>query len=589
MENPSPRTEAASASSALATTPSSRQRSASRASAASSRSSNGLGFGRHARRGGKARRAPPRASRAVAASRKKPPPRAGRSTGRHEMFEAFGSASGRQKRGSRPSARACRACARLRRDARLVEHGERPDRPAVCQRGVVDQIRRDALGDHGDGFVEIGGEDAGWRRNRGRRARRSGACRAPRDKRQRRRRPRRSCGLRSRPRPAPCARRAKRNAAQESARGRQSLARARDGQSRRVGGEDCLGRGLLDPRRTAFLIARSSGTLSMTRSQPCNRYRARRFDLGEDRGLCDGDRAGRARPVAESDAASLRAPAAQPRRCARRARPRRRRRRAPARSRDPSGPARPRRRGAETSAMELDGIVEASAADPRGVRLHARVLVAEGDAEKQFVSLAATPRCSRTMSETGSARPCAQEAMPRAVSASINVCAYMPMSVASRASKWLRHEDEDRVRSVEKGVVADIGQLAPDEIAPLDAHRAIELLRGVDLPLAMNALNLRSAVKSGLIGSSRMPASTKRRAQPPRPRPRRHAASTAVRCSSRAQLREFEDFAQGRFRDFVGQKAAHGTAPADGFVDPSWRALVQAHGPSSISATPRLA
>ena len=61
------------------------------------------------------------------------------------------------------------------------------------------------------------------------------------------------------------------------------------------------------------------------------------------------------------------------------------------------------------------------------------------------------------------------------------------MSVASRVVERLGHEDEDDMRRVEEGVVADIGQLAPDEVAPLHAHRAIELLRRVDLPLAIDA------------------------------------------------------------------------------------------------------
>src|SRR5271165_244439 len=63
--------------------------------------------------------------------------------------------------------------------------------------------------------------------------------------------------------------------------------------------------------------------------------------------------------------------------------------------------------------------------------------------------------------------------MPRAVSASIN-----------------GDEDEDGVRRVEESVIADIGHLAADEIPPLNAHRAIKLLRGIDLPVAMDAAEL---------------------------------------------------------------------------------------------------
>ena len=39
-------------------------------------------------------------------------------------------------------------------------------------------------------------------------------------------------------------------------------------------------------------------------------------------------------------------------------------------------------------------------------------------------------------------------------------------------------------------MIADIGHLAADEIPPLNAHRAIKLLCGIDLPLAMDAAEL---------------------------------------------------------------------------------------------------
>ena len=65
----------------------------------------------------------------------------------------------------------------------------------------------------------------------------------------------------------------------------------------------------------------------------------------------------------------------------------------------------------------------------------------------------------------------------------------------------LVHEDEDGVRRVETGVIAHIGHLAADEVAPLDAHRAVKLLRRVDLPLAMHAGEFADRPrKSGLIG-----------------------------------------------------------------------------------------
>jgi hypothetical protein len=43
----------------------------------------------------------------------------------------------------------------------FVEHRQRSERAAVGGRGVLDGLRRDALADHRQRFVEIGGEDAG--------------------------------------------------------------------------------------------------------------------------------------------------------------------------------------------------------------------------------------------------------------------------------------------------------------------------------------------------------------------------------------------------------------------------------------------
>jgi hypothetical protein len=39
---------------------------------------------------------------------------------------------------------------------------------------------------------------------------------------------------------------------------------------------------------------------------------------------------------------------------------------------------------------------------------------------------------------------------------------------------------------IEEGMIADIGHLAPDRVVPRNAHRAIESLRRIDLPLAID-------------------------------------------------------------------------------------------------------
>jgi hypothetical protein len=68
-----------------------------------------------------------------------------------------------------------------------------------------------------------------------------------------------------------------------------------------------------------------------------------------------------------------------------------------------------------------------------GVGRRRAVLVAEGDAEQQpmIVSKAETAAHDRRVQAEHALRA---QAMPREVSASIRVCAYMPMSVASRVS-----------------------------------------------------------------------------------------------------------------------------------------------------------
>ena len=231
-------------------------------------------------------------------------------------------------------------------DSRLVQHGERADRPAVCERGVIDRFDRDPLRRHGDGFVQIGGEHPG----------REEAWAVPHDDRplasatDKRQRPADDgvgwCGVRPRPRPEACG----------SAGEKKCSPRKRDGSAKAcasppmaspdvVAGEDRLGRGPLDLRQEGVLdcsVFRRAFNHEIAALQAA-------IDPGDDSTWRESPplrrgRAGRGRPARRATPRGSRARAAKPLRRARRERPRRPRRQKPARSRAPSGPARPRRR-----------------------------------------------------------------------------------------------------------------------------------------------------------------------------------------------------------------------------------------------------
>jgi hypothetical protein len=83
--------------------------------------------------------------------------------------------------------------------------------------------------------------------------------------------------------------------------------------------------------------------------------------------------------------------------------------------------------------VEAYRVQQRSTVGAGGVGRRRAVLVAEGDAEQQpmIVSKAETAAHDRRVQAEHALRA---QVMPREVSASIRVCAYMPMSVASRVS-----------------------------------------------------------------------------------------------------------------------------------------------------------
>src|SRR5271166_1641770 len=243
--------------------------------------------------------------------------------------------------------------------------------------------------------------------------------------------------------------------------------------------------------RTSVLSDRSSATHSITNAQPAIPSRVRIEALTRNKMAASLSASSRPRATCRrSEAASLSRPAsaasavrphsatsipAAPSACVipRPIRP---------------GPTTPTRRGSE-SAMECDGMVDMRAADARSVRLHVWIFVAEGNAEKQLVVWGHAQVLTDDVWKKSKRALRAGRDAPRRQRQHQRLRVHADVGRLARV-EGLGHEDEDGMRSVEESVIADVSHLPPDEIAPLNTHRAIKLLRGIDLPLAMDAAEL---------------------------------------------------------------------------------------------------